>query len=242
MFYDTIIYYINLLIWQTQWSPRYVQVLCSRHLGPIRGETRSLPFWSLYSSGRETDPVKSIVIRLKDLPPAAGSIASCLPSAVSPLWELPLAEESYLTQPCTPSWRIAHIQWLVHGRASPSPLPQGRKMLRGHSRYWASHSYCWSLCCNSTAVHLFLLPNSLYFTHHNCCSQEHPLINPLYTNLTVAGKLQSKGTWHTTHGSLNELHFSLSALSSKFGCNGSLRYTVLQVGKGNSIFLCMDSW
>lgn len=121
------------------------------------------------------------------------------------------------------------------------PLPQGRTMLRGHSRCWVPHSYCWRLCCNGVAIHLFLLPSSLYFTHHNCFSQEHSLINPLHTNLTVAETV-SRGTWHTTHGPWNELYFSLSALSFKSGCNGSLRYTVLQVGEGNSIFLCMDWW
>lgn len=79
------------------------------------------------------------------------------------------------------------------------------------------------VCCKGMAVHLFLLTNSFCFTHHNSCSQELSLINPLHTNLTVA-KTISRGTWHTTQGPLNESYFSLSALSFKFGCNGSLRH------------------
>lgn len=93
---------------------------------------------------------------------------------------------------------------------------------------------------NYTVVWLFLLPNSLYFTHHNSCFQEHSLINPLYTDLRVA-ETMSRGNGHTTVYWLSYIFLcQLWVLSLVVVVAWD---TVVPLVENNSVFFpCMGGW
>lgn len=76
-----------------------MQVPCAKYLGHIRGETRSLPFWSLYSNGRKTDfQSRASLIKTEGL--ISSCQKHCQMSALScqPSLGIALGWESYLTQ------------------------------------------------------------------------------------------------------------------------------------------------
>lgn len=64
---------------------------------------------------------------------ASGSVDSWCPSAMSPLWELPSAEERHPTPGHAPSWQPAHIQWRVNEEYKGLPPWSNTE------RFWRTH-------------------------------------------------------------------------------------------------------